>query len=185
MINLLPPNDKRQIHAGKANVLLVRYCTMSLLLAVPLFLLLGGTYFIMRGAKDVANANIKESTAKTAKYQHIQNEADRFAKNLGIARTILDKEVKYSRIAVTIAQVLPAGITLDSLELSASSFGNPIVLNATGRNYDDAIRLKTAFEESDFFSDAHLQEVALQGEGNDQTVSIAISVVIAPEIIRS
>lgn len=185
MINLLPPEDKRLIRAGKANILLVRYCVISLLLAVPLFLLIGGTYFIMHSARETAQTDIQERTERTAEYKHIQAEADTFSKNLQTAKSILDDEVKYSRIAVKIAQALPDGITLDALQLNESSFGTPITLNATGKNYDDALRLKTAFERSELFSDPHLQQVTLQGEGNEQNVSIAISVVIAPEITKS
>lgn len=136
---------------------------------------------MMNHSKENAMANIEESQASSAKYQHIQTKAQDFTKNLATAKSILDNEVKYSRIPVILAQVLPSGISLESLHLSAPSFGTPMLLTATGSSYDDAIRLKKAFENSDLFSDAHLQEVRRDGD----SVTISISVIIDPEIINS
>lgn len=185
MINLLPPNDKRQMHAGQSNVLLLRYCIASLLLAIPLFGLVGGVYFIMRNSENTARAAIEESDRKSSGYQETEKNAAEFRKNLQIAKGILDKEVRYSKIAVKVAQTMPSGIVLESLELDASTFGQSVTLNALGKSYDDAIRLKTAFERSNDFNDAHL-EVVSRGETDEQgfNTSISISVIISPDIVR-
>ncbi|OYX42125.1 hypothetical protein B7Y94_04105 [Candidatus Saccharibacteria bacterium 32-49-12] len=194
MINLLPPDDKRQIKAGRANVLLIRYCIASGLLAVLLFALVGIVYYMMENSKKVAEATIEESKSRSAKYDQVQLKAQEFSNNLKIASSILGKEVRYSEIAVKIAQSLPEGIALQSLELNAETFGQPTTLNATGRSYDDAIRLKTAFEQqSDYFENVHLVSVSQGGgsSGPDSApqeangISIQISVVIKPEIAKS
>ena len=45
MINLMPPKMKREIVAGRANVLLWRYCVVSFSLAFLLLLMIGAVYF--------------------------------------------------------------------------------------------------------------------------------------------
>lgn len=183
MINLLPPEQKRQIRASISNVLLLRYCIVTVLLAVMLLLSIGAVYLIMKNSKEAAELAISESTAKSASYQKIQQGAEEFKKNLSTAKTILDKEVRYSEIAVKIAQALPPGIVLESLQLDAKTFGQATTLSAKGKSYSDAIRLKTAMENSPMFENAHLQSVT-QGSEGDYPVSILISVVINPEIAK-
>lgn len=182
MINLLPPNDKKQILAGLSNTLLLRYCTASLLLAIPLFMLLGGVYLVMANSKKTAETTIQESLARSAEYTDIKTQAKEFSDNLAIAKTILGKEVRYSKIAVAIAQAIPPGMSLDNLTLDAQSFGQPITLSARGNSYEEAIVFKNLLERSTTFQDVHLQSVAQQAEGDG--VSITLSAVINPEVAK-
>lgn len=186
MINLLPPEDKRQIAAGRTNVLLLRYCTISLLLAIPLFAMVGVVYFMMSNARSAAETTISQSESRSAEYQQVQANAQAFNGNLSTAKTILDKEVRYAEIAVKIAQTLPPGIVLSSLSLDADSFGQPVTLTAMAHSYDDSIRLKNAFEQSPIFSDVYLQSVTQGGgeSGGSYPVTISINVVINPEVAR-
>lgn len=182
MIDLLPPEEKRQIRAGLSNSLLFRYCVASLLLAVPLVLLAGGSYLVIIGSKNTAEATIRDSQAKSAEYADIQTQAQEFKNNLSTAKSILDKEVKYSKIAIAIAQNLPAGISLDTLNLDSQNFSQPLTLQLHGDTYDDAIRYKKLLEGSPLFQDVHLQSVTASAEGGG--VTIAISTVMNPEAIR-
>ena len=47
MINLLPPKVKREIVAGRSNVILWRYCVVSLILGFLLIVATVGIYVIM------------------------------------------------------------------------------------------------------------------------------------------
>lgn len=186
MINLLPPSEKRQIIAGQTNVLLWRYCITSLLLAGLLLAVTGGVYFMMIRSKAGAEETIASSNQVAIKYQEIQRQSTEFSSNLATAKTILGKEVRYSKIAVSIAQALPSGVVLESLNLDAKTFGTPIVINAMGKNYDDSLRLKTSLEKSGSFKDVHLSSVAQEAGENvgEYPVSIAITVTIDPEVAK-
>lgn len=187
MINLLPPEKKRQIRAGQTNVLLFRYVLATVVLAVPLFMMVGGVYLLLENSKKIANETIQNSEVKSAQYRDVKTKAQEFNNNLQVAKTILDKEVRYSKIAPVIAQSLPPGIYLESLSLDAKTFGQPVTLNALAKTYNDAVRLKNTFEESSHFSDVHLLSVSHGSGDNSSTypVSITISVIIDPEIVRS
>ena len=103
MINLLPPEEKRQIRARITNTLLLRYCIATLLLTIPLSTLAGGTYMIILNQKSAAEESIQNSQQKSSQYADIRAEAQEFKSNLNTAKTILDKEIKYSQIALAIA----------------------------------------------------------------------------------
>lgn len=183
MINLLPPEQKRQIRAGQSNTLLLRYCIASLILATILFIPVAGAYFIINNSKKSAELAIQESDSVSASYQKVQQEANEFSSNLSTAKAILDKDVKYSKIALEIAKEIPAGIVLGSLSLDSKSFGQPIALNASGKTYDHALALKSALEESSIFKDVHLQSVT-RGEEGEYPITININVTINPEATK-
>ncbi len=181
MINLLPPNDKQQIRAGKSNVLLLRYCIAAFSLAIPLLILIVSIYVLINNSRSNAEVIIQEGEARNATLQLTKANAQEFRQNLATAKTILDKEIKYSQIAVKIAQSLPGGIYIQSLNLDPQTFGQPITLSATGSSYQDAINLKSALEQSTTFSDVHLLSVT---RGEENGVTISISAVIDAETVR-
>jgi len=186
MINLLPPDKKRQIRAGQSNALLLRYCILSLLLAALLFALIGGVYIMMDTTKRTAEETIQESNHRSAEYQPAQQELTEFNNNLATAKAILDKEVRYSELAVKIAQSLPSGIVLESLNLDSKTFGQPMTLSALGKTYDDSLRLKSSLEDSPYFENVHLQSVSIGSDGPEGgTASITINVTIKPEIAKN
>lgn len=185
MINLLPPELKKQIKAAKNNSLLMRYCVLSIILLFLLSAMIGGVYLMMDQSKKSAETTIEESNTKRASYAKVQQEVDNFQKNLATAKTILDKEVKYTNVTLKIAQSLPPGIVLDSLQLDATSFGQPITLNAKGKSYDDALSLKSSLENKpEIFQNVHLQTVS-RGEDGQYPVTITINVTISQEITKS
>lgn len=187
MINLLPPEAKRQIRAGQSNVLLLRYCITTLMLAGVLAVAIIGVYYIITASQRNAEQGIQKSNEKIASYQDTVREYTDFSNNLTTAKAIIGKDVRYSIISRRIGQALPPNVVLESLTLDATKFGTPLVLNARGKSYDDAIALKTKLEKSTLFDDVHLVSVArATSEGNtgDYPVSIAISVVIRQEVAK-
>ena len=187
MINLLPPDNKRQIYAAQSNVLLLRYCLASLALAALLAGIIGIAYLTLNNSKVAAEESIRDSEARSSQYTDIKVRADRFKNNLATAKAILDKEVRYTAIALQIAQTIPEGIVLQSLQLNAQSFGETTVLDARGKTYDDAIRLKSAFEGSEYFKDIHLLSVSYaseEGSDSQYPISIQISVIVDQEIMN-
>lgn len=187
MINLLPPEAKREIRAGQANVLLLRYCIATLMLAVFLAVVIAGVYYVIASSQRSAEQAMQEGNRKIASYQPAEREYAQFSSNLATAKSIISKDVRYSVISQKIGQALPQNVVLESLTLDASKFGTPLVLNARGKSYDDAISLKTSLEKSSLFEDVHLVSVARANseEGkNNYPVVISISVIIRQEVAK-
>lgn len=187
MINLLPQEEKRQIIAGQTNRLLLRYCFITIALALLLFAYIGVSYFIMMNTKATAEKTIADGNQQLNQHQEVQRQAKQFSDNLKVAKAILDKEVPYSKIAVKIASALPSNIVLQSLDLDATAFGKPVTLAARGKTYNDALALKTSLENnSQIFQDVHLVSVTVEENAKDNyPVAISVSVIIRPEVIKS
>lgn len=184
MINLLPPEQKRQIRARQSNSLLLRYCILTLVLALLLFAMSGGVYMMMLGSKKNAEKTIEQNSQKSIAYKKVREDALKFTNDLATVKAILDKEVSYSNIAIKIAQTLPPDVVLQSLQLNYRSFGQPTTLNALGKSHGDSVRLKTALEKSELFSDVHIQSTAIQDSEQSYPFVFSVSVTIKPEVAK-
>jgi len=72
------------------------------------------------------------------------------------------------------------------LDLDATTFGKPVSLTTKGKSYSDALELKTALEnKKDVFQNVHLVSVTANEAKDGYPMSIVISVVIRPEVIKS
>lgn len=187
MINLLPPEEKRQILAGRSNTLLWRYCVVSLVLGALLLAMIVAMYILLINAKSRAEQKIDESVSQTAEYAKVERQANEFKQNLTMARAILDKEGNYSGLAVAIAQVLPHGVVLQSLQLDGTTITKPMKLTALAKNEQDGLRLKSSFEQSPLFRDVHLDSITRAVDSQQKTtypVTITINVTLVPEGLK-
>ncbi len=186
MVNLLPTREKKEINAGRVNVLLLRYCFTTLLFAGFLFLAIGAFYFLLTNSKNDTQKMINDGYARMSEHQSTQKEVDTFQNNLKTAKTILDKEIHYSKVITKIAGTVPSGIILQSLDLSSESFGKPISLNASGKTSTDALRLKTNFEKSGVYDNVYLESVNVsEDDKTGYPVNITINVTIKAEVAKS
>jgi Tfp pilus assembly protein PilN len=160
MINLLPPEEKRQLRAARSNTLLLRY-TIFLLIAIAfLGAAIGVTYFYLSSTKASAEQTISDNKAKVSSYATIETQASQFRNNLATAKQILDHEVTYTKVILDISQLLPSGVVLPSLSLDSQTFGTETTIAASAKDYDRVLALKTAFENSPLFTNVHFISIA-------------------------
>lgn len=179
MINLLPPADKRQIRAGRSNALLLRYNVLLLVAVAFLMAAIGVVYVYLGNTKLGAEQVIKENQAKVADFADTEKEANEFKNNLAIAKQILDKEVIYTKVILEISALLPKGVVLDNLNLDAKTFGTQTTLSAHAKTVNDAIALKTSFQNSPLFSDVNFQSISTEdAEADDYPIRVSLNVTI-------
>lgn len=183
MINLLPPETKAQISAARANRLLLRY--NLLLLAAVAFLLIAViiVYVYLGNAKTVAEATIADNRSKVSDYSAIESQASAFRQNLARAKQILDSDVTYTKVILSIARVLPSGIVLDTLSLNSETFGSPTTLTANARDYAAVLSLKDSLQNSNLFSNVSIQTISNAGDG-EYPLSVTLSVTIQKEAAK-
>lgn len=176
MINLLPPEHKRDIRAARANSLLIKY--NFLLVGVFLFLLLsiGVVYVYLNNTKATAEATMQENDSKVSNFAMTREEAEQFRQNLSTAKQILDREVNYTKVILKIAGVLPQGTVLTGLSLDAATFGKETTLSAQAKSYDLAIKLKDALGQSGLFTDVHFQSIAASTNSSDYPITVNLMV---------
>lgn len=146
MINLLPPEEKRQLAAARSNTLLLRYSVLTFSIVCLLVLEVIGMNFVVDASSVQNNATIAENEKKTAGYSEEKKEADQFASDLKIARTILGKQISYTDLIFTVANSLPQGSILESLSIDPASFGTSTSLAVRTDTATKAIEVKTALQ---------------------------------------
>lgn len=160
MINLLPPENKKQIRAARANRLLIRYNFLLMGAVAFLMLATGVVYIYLTNTKSSTEQTILENNQKVSSYAVAQAQANSFKSNLTTAKQILDKEVTYTKVILEIAHLLPAGVTLNTLALDSKTFGTETTLVANAKSYEAALSLKDAFQNSSLFTNVHFQSIS-------------------------
>lgn len=184
MINLLPPENKRELRAARSNTLLVRYNILLLGALAFLFLATGIVYVYLNDAKAKAERTVAENQARTADYAAVERQAQAFRSNLATDKQILAGEVNYSKVVMQIAALMPKGTVLETLQLDAATFGTETTLAARARNYDAALSLKNSFQGSPLFSNVHFQSIAGGGDDASYPISVNLNVTIKKDAAK-
>ncbi|MEO5950505.1 MAG: hypothetical protein ABIQ04_03590 [Candidatus Saccharimonadales bacterium] len=160
MINLLPLQNKKDIQAGRTNLLLVRY--NILLVGALLFALaaVGVLYFYLSSAKASAEQTISDNKSKVGEYAVIETQASAFRSHLVTAKQILDQEVVYTKIILQISRLVPPGVVIDNLSLDPKTFGTASVITAHCKTASDATALKESFQNTTLFSNVHFENLS-------------------------
>lgn len=183
MINLLPPETKRQLSAARTNRLLLRYNVMLLAALAFLIAAIAFVYIYLVNAQSSAEAAIVYNKSKVSGYSAVETEATQFRQTLTTDKQILDNDVAYTKVILAISGVLPRGVVLDTLSLDSKTFGTPTVLTANVKDYSTALRLKTALQSSAIFSDVSIQSIS-SGNNGSYPITVALSVTIKKDAAR-
>ncbi|USN96799.1 MAG: PilN domain-containing protein [Candidatus Nomurabacteria bacterium] len=182
MINLLPDEEKRNIRAGRMNVVLLRYNFMVLVAIGVLVLFSAMFYFILHATQSGAVSTSTDNSSKASNYASVRQQATNYKNNLAVAKTIFSNAVSYTSIVNSITKLVPSGVVLDSLNLSDSTFGQQSSFSAHARNYADATKLKANFQSSKLFSNVFFQ--ALTDGGGSPDGNYPVSFVISAKLNR-
>ena len=177
MINLLPPDVKSQTNAARANRLLLRYDILLLGAIAFLLAAMGLIYIYLSSVKSIAEQTVADNIAKAGDYGTVETEASAFKQDLANAKQILNNDVTYTKVALEIANVLPPGVVIDTLNLDSTTFGTPTTMTANVRDYQTVLTLKDSLQSSTIFSDASIQTISNSGSG-DYPLSATFSVTI-------
>ena len=185
MINLLPPEERRQLAASRTNSLLLRYNFFMIGVLAFIGLAIGVTYVYLSTTQASAEQQVTNNKSKVANYNQVQQQETAFKSNLATAKTILDKEVIYTKAILSIARLIPNGVVLQSLNLDAQTFGTQTALNFQAKSIEDAVKLKTVLETSKVFTNVHFQSIEESSGSADYPVSINLNVTINKNIALS
>lgn len=165
MINLLPDTYKRDTQAARMNVILLRYNLLMLLTVGLLVLLCLIFLFILRSNQSSAIALSNDYSQKAASYEEVRKEADQYRSDLDIASKILDRGTSYTSLLFGIAEILPAGVVLNTIDLKASSADQQVSFTASSRTFALATELKNKFQSSDLFCNVYFQNISDESSG--------------------
>ncbi len=172
MINLLPPEEKRQLAAARTNTLLLRYSVLLSIVIVFLAFEALGMYFVVDAGTAQNKTTIEENKQKTTAYATTQQEATTFASNLATAKYILGRQVPYTSLIFKIANSLPQGSVLSTLALDPATFDTPTMLTVNTTSYSKSIEVKAALQNAKLndttplFSSVSFQSVAASSDAS-------------------
>lgn len=186
MINLLPDEIKKDLHAARSNVVLLNYLLVLLLGIAFLALICIGVYFILMSTQTNAERLINENTSKDTSQGALQAQSTALRQSLNEAKTVLDNEIVYSKFFANLAGLMPTGVVLDNLSISPATFDTATTLQFFAKSNDDALALKAKFETSPYFSDVSLQSLNSNttGQSSSYPVSASITLIINKSIAQ-
>jgi Tfp pilus assembly protein PilN len=180
MINLLPIDKKAEIRAARTNLILIRYITI---LVCAVAFVLGAmyvTYTVLGFTKDSSEKIIASNDVKAGVYSSTQSQVNNLSASLSETKVLLDKEVRYSKVFVNIAQLMPSNTVFGKLELTDSSFnGTPTNVKVYAKTSAHAVTLRQNFEKSPMFSGVSFKTIVESGSGIDgYPVSVDMTFII-------
>jgi Tfp pilus assembly protein PilN len=184
MINLLPPEEKRQLQAARSNTLLVRYNVLLLGVVAFMGISIAVTYVFLATTQQGATQTITENNTKVAQYASVKAQAEQFKQHLTTAKQILDNEVTYSKVVLEIAQLIPHGVVLENISLDSETFGTETTLIAQAKSYASALALKDSFGKSSLFSDVHFQSITAGGTQTDYPITVNLNITIKKDAAK-
>lgn len=159
MINLLSQETKKEVAAAQRNVTIRRYIITALILILIIVGVFGVKYYLMMLEQNNYKATIEQKQPEKAKYAPDVKRAAEFTANLKTAKSILSNELLFSEILTRIAYTLPPGAALTDITLDIKKLDTANDLNIGLGSYEDAIKVKNAFENSEFFKDAQIKTI--------------------------
>lgn len=165
MINLLAPDDRRQLAAARTNSLLLRYVILLGIFIVVLVAELGGAYLMLTTTKATDQATIDSNAQGTLSFAQTKNDLANFNADLATAKYILGQQVPYTTIILRLAAALPADATLDRVTIDPTTFGTSTLLTVHTVSYPKAIEVKSSLQASGIFSDVSFQSISEHSDG--------------------
>lgn len=188
MINLLPPESRRDLRAARTNTLLARYNFGLIAALVFMVLAFGFTYFYLNISNRSSEVTIQDNNQKEMTFAKTKQQADAFRSDLSTDKQIFSNQVNYSQLIVDIAHTLPSNVVLQSLALDPTTFGKPTTITAYAKSTNDALRLKdTLNKHSELFQNVSLQSIATSGDSGGSggvkgyPVTVTLNLTIKPE----
>lgn len=178
MINLLPDETKKQLRAGRTNILLIKFIILLGIATVFLAMACMAVYIFLTSTKTAS-----ENSAKTGQTNNltatVNQQAETLRTNLATASSILDQQIFYSKIVMGIAAVLPIGTVLDTLTLNSSTLNSPVTLSVKAKLNSDEPKLKANFDKNNLFSGYKLVSIVTDtSDISGYPITISISVTI-------
>lgn len=157
MINIISPEQKREIRAARINVILVRYAVMLVSLAILIVLIYGIGFWLVGQEKQAVNDKLVSQMEQSKAYDAVEKEAENFRKNLTVAKSILSKETSYSTFLTTLANDLPSGTVVVNLSLGGTSTAQKgLNLDTRANSYAKVLELKNRLEQSTLFENVSI-----------------------------
>lgn len=185
MINLMPPLMKRELRAARANTVLRKYLTTSLVALVSLLVIFGGAYSINHMNYKQHKAQLEDSQQRLASLQDIRHKVKVYNESLTDAKQMFSNEIKLSKLVARISGALPPGSVMSNMSLDLEQLSKPLAITIQLDTIEKAPVLKRNFEDSGLFTQVILKDVSgAQGISTAYPYTASIEVALKPNVAK-
>lgn len=173
MINLLPPENKKQLRASLHNTLLRGYIGLLLVFVLIYAGVFGFVYITIRQSQDIYRQDEAANNQRVIAYADTKKSATELSNNLKQAKVVLDQRVDYSQVLFEIAKILPEGVSINSVRLESKLFEGEKPLEINLVNSNQSAEIKKVLENSGLFKSVVIVNVV----SNDKVIKATFNVV--------
>ncbi|MBL8158911.1 hypothetical protein JNJ66_00470 [Candidatus Saccharibacteria bacterium] len=187
MINLLPPEVKREFRAGRVNTLLIKYLITMAVAAVAIMAVFGVSLILNERNKADYTLLRQDSEKQLGKLNEIKAQVQQFNANVDRVKGIYSKELILSNAVVSISKALPPGAIIGTISLDAAQIDKPLSLTIQTDSFNKGAIVKENFEISGVFKDIKLGGIT--GDPRTSTgqypYTVNITATLKPEALKS
>lgn len=159
MINLLPSSQIRQFRISIINNLIVRYIFLLIATLAAIALSTGIIQLATLNSKKDLESQLKNAEQQAQQFAEVKKKAETLRDNLKTAKTIVAKQVNYSKLLTTFSTILPEGVTVSAIAIDTLTINSPHTVQIAARDYWKIIETKKAMLKSDLIATASIENI--------------------------
>lgn len=184
MINLIPPERKREYRAARFNMLLRGYLLVAVATLTSMGVIFGGSLYINTVNRTTYEQRFRETEERLSDLREARAKTQQFNNNLKQAKLLYNGQVKFSGILAKISEKVPPGAVLSGLTLNTSELSKPLNLIARVDTVEKAAILKANFDASGYFTNVSIQNISSEG-GSGYAYSVNMLITLSQEILKA
>ena len=167
MINLLPPDVKKNYNYARRNVVLRKWVIMFAVALVGLAVI--GTYGLLTIQQSTNKYNNQIATTqalfKKEDFAGTQTKVQDISNSFRLVVKVLSQEVLFSKLLKQIAATIPSNAKLTGLDINQTQGGIDITAAATNYSAATQVQVNLADPSNKIFSKADLVNITCGGSG--------------------
>lgn len=171
MINLLPPNTRKDMLYARKNSMLLKWSSTLIfaVLGAALIIASGMVYLTETTKNYEKRTETARQSLKAQKIDETQKKVEEISNNVKLATEVLSREILFSKVLVQLGSVLPAETSLQQLQIDDLQGG--LTLSAGAKDIESATQIQLNLEDpkNRIFEKADIENINCNGEDTNET----------------
>lgn len=167
MINLLPPDIKKDFMYARRNTKLLRWSSVILIVIAGVAVIVGFGALYLRKSTNAYSQQLADTTQqlKTQKLDETNQRVQDISSSLKLVTQVLSREVLFSKLVQQIGAAMPANTVLTNLQINKLQGG--IDLSAQAVDYKTATQIQVNLQDptSKIFAKADIINITCNANG--------------------